>query len=133
VTATAAAGRSLRSYLHDLGRDDSAFERHAWPPLPEDVAPSGSVVRLANLIEQSARSAGSLHYRLRPVLRDVARHRLQSSYGVDLDADPVGARRLLGARLFDLVRVDAPRPEDPRAPGLALDDLSEVLGRLESL
>lgn len=77
--------------------------------------------------------AYDLHFRLRPVLRDLADHRLRSGHGVDLDAAPVAAQALLGQELWELVRPGRPAPEDKRGPGLSPEALVEIVKRLESL
>jgi hypothetical protein len=74
-----------------------------------------------------------LHNRVRPVLREIAANRLQSRYGIDLDAEPVRARELVGAATWDLVRPDRPVPADRLATGLSVAELSAVVTELESM
>ena len=134
MTSLHAAKAQLRVLLDDTGRrPGSAFEQQAWPPRGPRPDPSGALYLLSHLTAQCTRSAGSLYYRLRPILHDVASHRLRSFHGVDLDTDPTTARLLLGDALYEIVRSDAPPPEDRRAPGLPLDDLAAALARLENL
>lgn len=80
----------------------------------------------------SLSSAGDVHHRLRPALRDVASVQLGAS-GIRLDTDSNRARARLGEELWDLVRPERPAPKDRHAPGISRSDLSRLLDRLEQL
>ena len=82
-------------------------------------------------IELSRLNAFHLHARLRPLLREIAAHRLLKRYGVDLDAEPGRARELVGASAWSVVRPNRPPPADRLAPGPTLAELREVLTELE--
>jgi len=84
-------------------------------------------------IKQSTISALHLHVRLRPVLREIAVHRLWMRFGVDLDREQARARDLVGANAWELVRPDRPPPGDRLATGPALADLHVVVDELERL
>jgi hypothetical protein len=84
-------------------------------------------------IKQSTISALHLHVRLRPILREIAGHRLWMRSGIDLDREPVRARELIGANAWELVRPERPPPSDRLAPGPALADLRVVVDELERL
>ncbi|MEN3310954.1 MAG: hypothetical protein V7645_283 [Actinomycetota bacterium] len=84
-------------------------------------------------VEQSTRSALHLHVRLRPILREVAAHRLWMRFGVDLDRDHERARELVGANAWELVRPDRLPPSDRLARGPAPADLRVVVEELERL
>jgi hypothetical protein len=73
------------------------------------------------------------HVRLRPVLREIAAHRLRLRYGVDLDREPARARELVPARTWQVVDPDRPMPEDRLAPGPSVQELSALVGELERL
>lgn len=90
------------------------------------------LVRLERLVVTGRSSAGDVHQRLRPVLREVAAARLRP-HGVWLDRSPERARGLLGEELWELVRADCPRPAEPRAPGISFEQLSDAIARLERL
>jgi hypothetical protein len=77
-------------------------------------------------------SAADVQLRLRPLLREIAQP-LAWRHGVRLDHDPERARELLGSDLWEIVRAERPRPEDPRAPGLAPERLEQIIARLEEL
>ena len=96
------------------------------PDRPADL------VRLERLVVTGRSTAGDVHLRLRPVLKEVAAARLRP-HGVRLEHDPQDARALLGDELWEIVRHDRPWPSEPRAPGLAWEELSSVIARLEQL
>jgi len=83
-------------------------------------------------VERSLAYAHDVHQELRPMLREIAVHRL-ARHGVALDAQPAAAAELLGPEAWELVRPDRPRPEDPFARGVRADRLGAILDRLEAL
>jgi hypothetical protein len=88
---------------------------------------------LVNEVEQSTASALHLHVRLRPILREIAAHRLWMRFGVDLDREQERARELVGANAWELVRPDRLPPSDRLARGPAPADLRVVVDELERL
>jgi hypothetical protein len=88
---------------------------------------------LVHDVEFSTLNAFHLHLRLRPVLREIAAHRLLNRYGVELDAEPARARELVGAAAWEAVRPDRPSPRDRLAVGPPLSDLRKVVVDLERL
>ena len=76
-------------------------------------------------------SAAGLHYRLRPILREVAAARL-ARRGVALDREPQRARALLGEPAWELVRPDR-EPGERFEKGWAEADLVKVVEGLESV
>jgi hypothetical protein len=88
---------------------------------------------LVNEVEQSTASALHLHVRLRPILREIAAHRLWMRIGVDLDREQERARELVGANAWELVRPDRLPPSDRLARGPAPADLRVVVDELERL
>jgi len=107
---------------------DSALRRpHPRPErLPE-------LVRLEREAALAQSSAFDLHYRLRPVLREIAAGLLAWRHGVDLDRDSGRARRLLGTETWQLVRPDRPPPLDRLGPGIDAAALDRVVASLEAL
>ena len=77
-------------------------------------------------------SAGDVHDRLAPLLRDIARDRLATA-GIDLDRDPEVAADALCAKTWELVRPDRPRPPDRHGPGASLADIRAAVTRLEQI
>jgi hypothetical protein len=104
---------------------DRALDRMRRGP-PESGEPT-----LARDVALASTSALHFHIRLRPVLREVATHRLRVRYGVELDSEPARARELLGAAAWDAVRPDRPPPEDRLGPGPSTTDLREIVEELE--
>ena len=104
---------------------------------PVDAALPRAVAQLERIVTISTgrSSAWELHQRLRPVLRDIARHRVRVRHGLDLDADRDidAVRDRLGEDLYDLVRPGRPEPSDRRGPGITLMELDEYVARLEAL
>jgi hypothetical protein len=90
-------------------------------------------VRLEREVALASARAFDLHYRLRPVLREIADHRLESRRGIRADEMPDAAEAALGPAAWELVRSDRPEPTDRMGPGLPLARLSEVLDTLERI
>jgi hypothetical protein len=88
---------------------------------------------LVRELELSTYNAFHFHARLRPLLRDVAAHRLRSRYAVELDAVPARARELVGTEAWDVVRPDRSAPGDRMAAGPTLADLRVVVEQLEAI
>ena len=93
--------------------------------------PDAGELELARELELSRLNAFHLHLRVRPLLREIAAHRLMKRYGIDLDAEPGRARELVGARAWELVRPERPPPRDRLAPGPPLSSLRDVVADLE--
>jgi hypothetical protein len=111
------------STLADLLRrpaDDAADER------PADLVELDRVLRLATM------TAGGVHYRLRPLLRELADHRLRAR-GIRLDVDVDAARSALGPDVWELVRPERPAPDDRLAGGAAPSELERAVAALETL
>jgi hypothetical protein len=120
VRATSALAPTARS-----SQLEAALKRMRTPQ-PDSGEPT-----LARDVELSSVTSMHFHTRLRPVLREIAAHRLQSRYAVDLDAEPARARELLGAAAWDAVRLDRPLPEDRLGPGPSLPELRRIVEEVE--
>jgi hypothetical protein len=108
----------------------SPFERD--PEKPEQPPLIAELDRIDRLVVLGAANEFDLHYRLRPLLRQVAGDRLYGHYGVELDRDPERARQLLGEELWELV--SAEREVGRRTgPGLPPAELAAHVERLEAL
>jgi hypothetical protein len=98
----------------------------------ESPAPVDELERIDRLVVLGCSNAFDLHYRLRPLLRDLAAERLHAGYGVELDREPERARPLLGEELWDVVRPG--RELGHRSgPGLPFAELAPLVRRLEEL
>lgn len=110
----------------------SVFERALRRRPPPAPARPAALVELENLLAGRL-SAGAVHFRVRPIVREIAASRLQTGHGVDLDTDPEAARRLLGQAAWELVRPDRDVPVDRFSPELDVADLRVVVEALEAL
>lgn len=112
----------------------SAVERVVRGRRGRAPALPASLEELDRLVRWRVSTAGDVHFRLRPVVREIAAHRLSRGHGVDLDTSPATARRLLGEAAFELVRPDRPAPPDRLAPGgVTPADVAGIVERLEAL
>lgn len=109
----------------------SDFDR-ALAEMSRRPADSGELT-LVRDVTHSTRSAFHLHVRLRPLLREIAAHRLWMRFAVDLDREQGRARELIGANAWELVRPERPPPTDRLAPGPPLADIRVVVDELERL
>jgi hypothetical protein len=76
----------------------------------------------------TARHAGDVHTRLRPLLLEIAGERL-AARGVSID----DARGLVGDQLWAIIRPDRPRPKESFAAELSVADMESILDRLEAI
>ena len=81
----------------------------------------------------SASNAFDVHYRLRPILREIAAQRLATRRGLSLDVDTEAARAVVGEETWELVRPDREPPQLRFAPGIAALQLREVVAVLERI
>lgn len=97
------------------------------------VPPDSGEPALVRDLELSTYSAFHLHARVRPVLRDIAAHRLRTRYGVELDGEPARAQELVGAAAWELVRPNRPPPRDRLSVGPTVAELRLVVDELEAI
>jgi hypothetical protein len=96
-------------------------------------APDSSEPTLVRELELSTYNTFHFHARVRPLLRDVAAHRLRAHYGLELEAEPARARELVGATAWDAVRPDRPPPADRMAAGPTTAELGRLVDALEAI
>lgn len=111
--------------------DDSPLEA-ALEPQPPEPARIAELERLEREVALAASREFDLHYRLRPVLREIAESRLERR-GVRLDSETPRVRELLGDELFSLTAAGREPPTDRQAPGLGFEELERTVARLERL
>jgi hypothetical protein len=131
VTGTIAAlrvlGRSSAVTASSPERFDlEAAETASRPPEISDLRSMETALRMATS------SAFGLEFMLKPRLRELARWRLQRNHGIDMDATPEAAERVLGEPLWRLVRATGHVPEY-RAPGATLGEVQAGIERLERI
>jgi hypothetical protein len=98
----------------------------------EPSADAADLARVGRAVASGTASAGDLHLRLRPILRDIAIDGLHR-HGIELDAEPARAQQLLEPATWEIVRPDRPAPSDAFARGLPADQLDLVIDDLEAL
>jgi hypothetical protein len=114
-----------------------AYPRRASPfeaSLEREPTPGerpSALLRLEREVSMARSSAFDLHARLRPTLAALADDLLSGRRGIDLERSPAQARAVLGDLTWELVRPGRPAPSDRHAPGLADDDLAQVVTALE--
>jgi hypothetical protein len=106
----------------------AALERDERPPVrPPDLE------RTERILSMASTTAFDLHYRLRPVLREVAEQRLADRRGLRLDSGDARVVEACGEELWEVVRPDREAPERRYQPGLKPAALERVVERLESI
>ena len=123
VHATRAAGG---------GGDVSLYERALRRSRGGGARPK-ELARLEREVVLSATSAFDVHMRLRPLLREVAQHRLSTARGLDLDAGSRETRALLGPELWELLQPEREPLNDRFAPVLPPPRLRAHLDTLERI
>lgn len=105
-------------------RDRSPFDVALAAATPPDRPPA-ELERIVREVTMAASSAYDLHYRLLPVLREIAQARLERS-----GRSPGPAT--LG-RWWELLRPDRPEPEERFGSGIALAELRALVADLQKL
>jgi hypothetical protein len=102
---------------------------------PLDVPPERprELERLEREVYLSLGSSFYLHHRMRPVLREIAAHRLLTRHGVDLDHKADAAAAILGEPAWSWLRPDRPEPRDRWATGPPVDELHAVVDAVERI
>jgi hypothetical protein len=96
-------------FEHELTRE------HIPPGRPN------ALVRIERELTLATSNAGHVHDRLRPMVRDIAQARLGRA----------ATQERLGDETWELIRPDAPEPNDRSAPGLSLRTIRRVIESLE--
>ena len=114
-------------------------------PAPRDVVPAVLARRRRTYSEPESLGAMNddvalaqadafdLHYRLRPVLSEIASAGLAASEGIDLASQPERAERVLSPVTWELVRPNRPRPGRGPAGGIDTASLTGVVDELERI
>jgi hypothetical protein len=74
-----------------------------------------------------------LHFRLRPVVREISAAGLAAQSGIELEREPERARERLSAATWELVRPERPRPERGAKTGIDTQSLDEIVTELERI
>jgi hypothetical protein len=89
--------------------------------------------RTERMVSMAATTAFDLHFRLRPVLREVAEQRLADRRGLRLDSGDPRVQEACGEELWEVVRPDREAPDHRYRPGLEPGVLERVVARLEQI
>ena len=131
--ALALAAIGLDAAVRILGaeswRERGSLFEHVLSRKPGEPTRPSEIVRIEREITLGTTSAGHLHTRLLPLLRDAASARL----GIDFDLHPERARAALGEESWELLRPDLPEPDDRSAPGLSIRRVRAVIDEIERL
>jgi hypothetical protein len=111
---------------------DRSILEAALEPKPPEVQPIAELHRLDRELTMGATRAFDLHFRLRPVLREIAAARLEQR-GMELDSGSRAVREALGENLWELTDPDREAPNNRLAPGPGLEELDRTVARLERL
>ena len=93
----------------------------------------GSLNRLEREVSMAGSAAFDVHFRLRPVVTELATELLSSRRGIDLERDPARARAAIGDDVWEIVRPDRPQPVERHGSGIGEAELGRVLTALESI
>jgi len=110
----------------------SQFDAALTVRAPHPVRPP-ELVRTERELLLGTASAGHLHQRLLPLLRETAAARLVASHRIDLWRSPDAARAALGDDTWELLRPDRDEPADRNGPGEPLRRVRAAIDRLEAL
>ncbi len=111
---------------------ERSLVEEALEPEPAEERPIADLLRLERALSMASARQFDLHYRLRPILRDVAAARLEQR-GLDLDSGRPAVQELLGDELFELTAPDREPPANRLDPGPGIEGLDRTIGRLERL
>lgn len=133
---TVAAGGVLAAALAAAATE--GYPRTSVAPLfarrkrPQEDERPDSLAEVERALEFSTWSAAEVDRRLRPLLREVAAHRLRTRRGLDLDSEAPVLERSLGPELHAITRRAAPGLR-LRQPGLPVATLRAAVRSLEEL
>jgi hypothetical protein len=128
LVALAAARIAGRAFPAPRGTvPDVLSQRPRRYPRPESLHAIEDDVALAQANEFD------FHFRLRPVLAEIAAAGLATQAGIDFEHDPERARGRLSAATWEHIRPDRPRPESAGLRGIESGPLSEIVTELERI
>jgi hypothetical protein len=127
----------LFGFVGAATRSDPDARRSAYEQALE-TSPAGPErpPELARVEREVALAVGSAfyeHFRLRPLLREIAAQRLESRFATDLDAPRAAARDSLPEHAWTLLDRDRKPPRDRHGPGIDVTRLHEIVDALEKI
>jgi hypothetical protein len=106
--------------------EEALVHEHADPPRIAELD------RLQREVSMGASFAFDLHFRLRPIFREIAAARLERR-GLDLDSGGDQVRELLGEEVWEVVRPDREPPSHRHGEGPGPAEVEKAVERLEAL
>jgi len=91
------------------------------------------LVRIEREVVLATGSGFDRQMRVGPLMRDIARYKLWTRRGIDLQEQPERARELLGDELWGLLRAGRPEPNLRYAPGATIAEIRQMLERIEKV
>jgi hypothetical protein len=128
VAAFAAARIAADSFPAPRG----VVRRAGQQARPRDAGPE-ELDRIEDIVALGQADALDLHFRLRPVLADIASAGYASASGVHEPGLPAGAEPVFSPGTWELIRPDRPRPSGAVDRGIDTVSLRSVLDDLESI
>jgi hypothetical protein len=130
LAATAALlAAAVRAALRALPAEPRRRRDRRAPPRAEPRA----LARIERRVDAARATAFDVHFRLRPLARQLAAALLARRAGLDLDGSPEPVRELLGEEAWELVRADREPPADRYSPGMSTEELRHLVEALEGL
>ena len=105
----------------------------ALEPEPREAIPPPDLERTGRVLSMSTTASFDVHFRLRPILREVAEQRLAERRGLSLDSGDRRVREALGDELWEIVRPDREPPSKRFGDGIGAERMHRVIERLERL
>ncbi|MCZ7588594.1 MAG: hypothetical protein M5U27_06985 [Gaiella sp.] len=131
VVLALSLGVALGRVRRELPRRSSSFDA-AFAPGRRAHARPATLARVERELTLASGTAFDVHYRLRPLLQQLAAG-LLLRHGVDLERHPARAEALLGPGLWEVVRPGRSAPDDRTAPGLPMASIEQAIDDLERL
>lgn len=123
--------------LFVLARMTSGAGGRRKPIPPKKEPPSENrvpeLMRIEREVVLATGSGFDRQLRLGPLVRDIARHKLWTRRGIDLDDQPERARELLGPEVWTVLRAGRPEPNARYQPGASIAELRQIVERIEKL
>jgi hypothetical protein len=110
----------------------SPYEQALEPPADSRERPP-ELARVEREVALGVANSFYEHYRLRPLLREIAAQRLESRLAVDLDAPRREAREALPEHAWELLHAERDPPRDRHASGMPVERLRAIVDALERL
>ena len=126
-----ALGVALARLASAVPRRRSSFDA-AFAPAPPTRARPASLSRVEREVTLATGTAFDVHYRLRPIVRELAAGLLLRR-GIDFERSPARTEALVGPHVWELAHPERPAPEDRTAPGLSTAAIERVVDDLERL